>query len=124
MKTKTLTKIEQEIEVHVLAIAELRRQGIELLGGPPPAEKDPPKPRAKAPAVKKERTPRGEGLPAKILSVLASAPNSPYTADEMIGELKASDKAQQVRTTLSRMVKQGKIQSPDKGKYQAIQPAA
>lgn len=66
-----------------------------------------------------ERKPRANGLPARILAFLGTNIAS-YTADELIGELKIEpEKAQQVRTTLSRLLKQGKIASPASGVYEA-----
>src|SRR5512139_4020693 len=126
MKTKTLSQIESEIEVHTLAIAELRKQGIALLSGEAPAE---PKPRkagkidaqksAIPPSEKKARKPRADGLPARIVEVLTSTGTN-FTADEMIAKLDVpEEKAQQVRTTLSRLAKLGRIASVEKGVYQA-----
>lgn len=66
-----------------------------------------------------ERKPRANGIPARILAFLGTNIAS-YTADELIGELKIEpEKAQQVRTTLSRMLKTGKIASPASGVYEA-----
>jgi hypothetical protein len=66
-----------------------------------------------------ERKPRGEGLPAKLIAHLASRDPEGFTPDELIGELKIeTEKAGQVRTTLSRLLKQGKIASTGKGIYQ------
>lgn len=126
MKIKTLSQIESEIEVHTLAIADLRKQGIALLGGSQPAEPKPRKPRAEkatseptAKVEKLERKPRADGLPARIVAVL-NATALTFTADEMITKLDVPDeKAQQVRTTLCRLLKQGKIASVEKGVYLA-----
>lgn len=66
-----------------------------------------------------ERKPRANGLPARILAFLGTNIAS-YTADELIGELKIeSEKVGQLRTTLSRLLKQGKIASPASGVYEA-----
>lgn len=78
-----------------------------------PAKPKPPKPRA-------ERKPRADGLPARILAFLATAVGAGYTVDELIGELKIEpEKVGQLRTTLSRLLKQGKIASPSSGVYAA-----
>lgn len=73
-----------------------------------------------AAAPKAERKPRADGLPAKILAEINANPAMIYTADDLIETLKVDpDKAQQVRTTLSRMLKQEKIASEEKGQYRA-----
>jgi hypothetical protein len=67
-----------------------------------------------------ERKPRADGLPAKLLAVINASYPDTWTADQLIGNLKIElDKAQQVRTTLSRLLKQSKITSPTSGKYSA-----
>lgn len=66
-----------------------------------------------------ERKPRANGIPARILAFLGTNIAS-YTADELIGELKIEpEKVGQLRTTLSRLLKQGKIASPASGVYEA-----
>lgn len=66
-----------------------------------------------------ERKPRANGLPARILAFLGTNIAS-YTADELIGELKIEpEKVGQLRTTLSRLLKTGKIASPASGVYEA-----
>jgi hypothetical protein len=68
-----------------------------------------------------ERKPRADGLPAKLLAVINASYPDTWTADQLIGNLKIElDKAQQVRTTLSRLLKQSKITSPTSGKYRAV----
>ncbi len=75
-----------------------------------PAKAKPAKPRA-------ERKPRADGLPARILARLESGA---FTSDELIGELKVEpEKVGQLRTTLSRLLKTGKIASPSSGVYAA-----
>lgn len=84
----------------------------------PKAPSGPAKARTAKPRA--ERKPRADGLPARILAFLAKVPDAGYTADELIGELKIEpEKAQQVRTTLSRLLKTGKIASPASGVYEA-----
>jgi hypothetical protein len=87
----------------------------DVLGGAVNAPISTSKPRKSA----GERKPRAGGLPAKLLAVLASQQNTGFTADELIGELKIDpEKAAQVRTTLSRLLKTGKIASNHTGVYQ------
>lgn len=83
----------------------------------PTAPSGPAKARTAKPRA--ERKPRADGLPARILAFLGTNIAS-YTADELIGELKIEpEKVGQLRTTLSRLLKQGKIASPASGVYEA-----
>jgi hypothetical protein len=68
-------------------------------------------------APKAPRKPRADGIPARILALLAANATGTFDAGEMASAIRCDDKVAQVRTTLSRMLKTGKIASHEKGKY-------
>lgn len=115
--------LSMEIQAARGELAELESEFRQLIGETTVSA--PPKPRkaakldagkAEKPAGEKEPKPRSEGLPTRILELLAKHNDIPFEAKAVIKDLGAD--AQQVRTTLSRLVKAGKVASPEKGLYQ------
>jgi hypothetical protein len=133
---ESMTKIQEIEKLNIqiadvedkLAVLQMQREHAvrellaEVMGDAKPARKprapktvsagEPSQPKA-------ERKLRADGLPAKILALLTGNDGKSFEADEIASALRIEDERfAQVRTTLSRMLKNGQIASAEKGKYQ------
>lgn len=126
--TATIEKMETELCAKKLHRQQLAQELLDEVTSGAKLARKPRKAKAdvdpSAPSEPKaERKSRTENLPYRIAALLAANATGTFEAGEMASALRCDDKVAQVRTTLSRMLKQGKIASPEKGKYQHKAPA-
>jgi hypothetical protein len=121
--TATIEKMETELTAKKLHRQQLAQELLdEVTSGAKPSRK-PRNAKASvdtsAPAAPKApRKPRADGIPARILALLAGNDGKSFDEFEVARALRVDDKVAQVRTTLSRLLKTDKIVSEEKGKYQ------